>query len=180
MLKDLKYADTHEWVKVEGDSATVGITDHAQVDTFSYFYPVNLECKAIVGLGPPYVRLSGAVVLIYTDIHNECNLLPRHQVPIYSIMFNTQHYGLRCLKKSSGFQDHLGDVVYVELPEVGISVSQGKNFGAVESVKATSDINSPVSGEVVEVNGKLGEEPGLVSVATHVSLNSEIKLPWVD
>ena len=38
VLKDLKYADTHEWVKVEGDSATVGITDHAQVDTFTYFY----------------------------------------------------------------------------------------------------------------------------------------------
>lgn len=80
-----------------------------------------------------------------------------------------------------GFQDHLGDVVYVELPEVGISVSQGKNFGAVESVKATSDINSPVSGEVVEVNEKLSEEPGLVSVATHINQNSsENKLPWVD
>jgi hypothetical protein len=38
VLKDLKYADTHEWVKVEGDSATVGITDHAQVDTYTYFY----------------------------------------------------------------------------------------------------------------------------------------------
>ncbi|KAJ1278066.1 hypothetical protein BS78_04G051700 [Paspalum vaginatum] len=87
--KDLKYADSHEWVKVDGDSATVGITDHAQ--------------------------------------------------------------------------DHLGDVVYVELPEVGISVSQGNNFGAVESVKATSDINSPVSGEVIEVNKKLSEEPGLVN-----------------
>jgi glycine cleavage system H lipoate-binding protein len=38
VLKDLKYADTHEWVKVEGDSATVGITDHAQVGTFIHFY----------------------------------------------------------------------------------------------------------------------------------------------
>nr|ACR35389.1 unknown [Zea mays] len=38
VLKDLKYADTHEWVKVEGDSATVGITDHAQVNTLTYFY----------------------------------------------------------------------------------------------------------------------------------------------
>lgn len=61
------------------------------------------------------------------------------------------------------FQHHLGDVVYVELPEVGSSVSQGKNFGAVESVKATSDIYSPVSGEVVAVNDGLGDEPGLVS-----------------
>ncbi|KAK6154803.1 hypothetical protein DH2020_009051 [Rehmannia glutinosa] len=67
-IKDLKYADSHEWVKVEGNSATVGITDHAQ--------------------------------------------------------------------------DHLGDVVYVELPDEGAEVKQGASFGAVESVKATSDINS--------------------------------------
>jgi glycine cleavage system H protein len=62
-----------------------------------------------------------------------------------------------------GLQDHLGDVVYVELPEVGTAVTQGNNFGAVESVKATSDINSPVSGEIVAVNERLHEEPALVS-----------------
>ncbi|XP_041028771.1 glycine cleavage system H protein 2, mitochondrial [Juglans microcarpa x Juglans regia] len=89
VLKDLKYADSHEWVKVEGNSATVGITDHAQ--------------------------------------------------------------------------DHLGDVVYVELPEVGAPVEQGSGFGAVESVKATSDINSPVSGKIVEVNEELSSSPGLVN-----------------
>lgn len=60
-------------------------------------------------------------------------------------------------------QDHLGDVVYVELPEAGATVKQGASFGAVESVKATSDINSPVSGKVVEVNEELGSSPGLVS-----------------
>lgn len=81
---------------------------------------------------------------------------------------------------SFGFQDHLGDVVYVELPEVGISVSQGKNFGAVESVKATSDINSPVSGEVIEVNEKLSEEPGLVSVVAHTRQNSSENIPSLD
>ena len=43
-------------------------------------------------------------------------------------------------------QDHLGEVVFVELPESGVSVSQGASFGAVESVKATSDVNSPISG----------------------------------
>jgi len=85
----LKYADSHEWVKVDENSATVGITDHAQ--------------------------------------------------------------------------DHLGDVVYVELPEVGAAVTQGGSFGAVESVKATSDINSPVSGKVVEVNEALNSSPALVS-----------------
>lgn len=88
-MKDLKYADSHEWVKVEGKTAIVGITDHAQ--------------------------------------------------------------------------DHLGDVVYVELPDVGAAVTQGNSFGAVESVKATSDINSPVSGKVVEVNEELSNSPGLVS-----------------
>ncbi|PON42477.1 Glycine cleavage system H-protein, subgroup [Parasponia andersonii] len=93
VVKDLKYADSHEWVKVEGTSATVGITDHAQ--------------------------------------------------------------------------DHLGDVVYVELPEVGASVSQGDSFGAVESVKASSDIYSPVSGKVVEVNEELSTSPGLVNASPY-------------
>ncbi|KAL5975741.1 hypothetical protein ACLOJK_020067 [Asimina triloba] len=91
--KDLKYADSHEWVKAEGTSATIGITDHAQ--------------------------------------------------------------------------DHLGDVVYVELPEVGTSVKQGGSFGAVESVKATSDVNSPVSGKVVEVNTELADSPGLVNASPY-------------
>ncbi|XP_028754298.1 glycine cleavage system H protein, mitochondrial-like [Neltuma alba] len=60
-------------------------------------------------------------------------------------------------------QDHLGEVVFVDLPEAGGSVSQGSSFGAVESVKATSDVNSPISGEIVEVNTKLSEAPGLVN-----------------
>ncbi len=89
-MKDLKYADSHEWVKVEGNSATVGITDHAQ--------------------------------------------------------------------------DHLGDVVYVELPEVGAPVTQDSSFGAVKSLKATRDIYSPLSGKVLEVNGELTDSPGLVSL----------------
>ncbi|KAK4491512.1 hypothetical protein RD792_002262 [Penstemon davidsonii] len=93
VIKDLKYADSHEWVKIEGNSATVGITDHAQ--------------------------------------------------------------------------DHLGDIVYVELPEEGTEVAQGASFGAVESVKATSDINSPISGKVVQVNTKLNDSPGLVNASPY-------------
>ncbi|XP_078437329.1 single hybrid motif superfamily protein [Wolffia australiana] len=89
VLKDLKYADSHEWVKVEGNSATLGVTDHAQ--------------------------------------------------------------------------EHLGDVVFVELPEVGAQVSKGASFGAVESVKATSDVYTPVSGKVVEVNQELLQSPGLIN-----------------
>ncbi|KAL1829980.1 hypothetical protein DCAR_0209372 [Daucus carota subsp. sativus] len=60
-------------------------------------------------------------------------------------------------------QDHLGEVVFVELPEPGAAVTQASGFGAVESVKATSDVNSPISGEVVEVNTKLTETPGLIN-----------------
>ncbi|RXH73633.1 hypothetical protein DVH24_016455 [Malus domestica] len=59
------------------------------------------------------------------------------------------------------FQDHLGEVVFVELPEDGHSVSQRGSFGAVEGVKVTRDVNSPISGKVVEVNSKLTESPGL-------------------
>ena len=53
-------------------------------------------------------------------------------------------------------------MVFVELPEPGTTVSQSSSFGNVESVKATSDVNSPISGEVVEINPKLSETPGLV------------------
>ncbi|KAK2662450.1 hypothetical protein Ddye_001024 [Dipteronia dyeriana] len=60
-------------------------------------------------------------------------------------------------------QDHLGEVVFVDLPEPGGSVGKGGSFGAVESVKATSDVNSPISGQIVEVNSKLTETPGLVN-----------------
>ncbi|KAH0889498.1 hypothetical protein HID58_051927 [Brassica napus] len=101
VLKDLKYAESHEWVKIDGNKATFGITDHAQ--------------------------------------------------------------------------DHLGDVVYVELPDLGRSVSQGESFGAVESVKATSDINSPVSGKVVEVNEVLSESPGLVSSFDSWNVLADVK-----
>lgn len=60
-------------------------------------------------------------------------------------------------------QDALGDIVYVELPEVGDELDSEDTFGAVESVKAASDIYSPVSGVVVEVNSALEDDPGLVN-----------------
>lgn len=60
-------------------------------------------------------------------------------------------------------QDLLGDIVYVELPEEGESVSAGEEFGVVESVKAASDLYSPVSGEVVEVNHGLDDAPETVN-----------------
>ena len=86
---DLKYASTHEWVKIEGDLVITGISDHAQ--------------------------------------------------------------------------DALGDLVYVEAPEVGSQVVAGTQAGVVESVKTASDIHAPVSGEVVEVNTALQDDPDFVN-----------------
>jgi glycine cleavage system H protein len=56
-------------------------------------------------------------------------------------------------------QDELGDVVFVELPEIGTSFASGESFGTVESVKAVSDLYTPVNGEVVEVNEALNDAP---------------------
>ena len=60
-------------------------------------------------------------------------------------------------------QDQLGDVVFVELPEVGDQLQTGKPFGVVESVKAVSDIYAPLSGEVVEINSALPDEPEMLN-----------------
>jgi glycine cleavage system H protein len=60
-------------------------------------------------------------------------------------------------------QDSLSDVVYVELPDVGRSLAQGETFGVVESVKAASDLYMPMSGEIVEINSSLEDEPELIN-----------------
>jgi glycine cleavage system H protein len=60
-------------------------------------------------------------------------------------------------------QHQLGNVVYVDMPEVDDEVTAGEEFGAIESVKAASDLFSPVSGTVVEVNENLADEPGLIN-----------------
>jgi glycine cleavage system H protein len=60
-------------------------------------------------------------------------------------------------------QDQLGDIVYVELPKVGDQIEAGKTFGVIESVKTASDLYAPVSGEVVEVNGDLVDQPQSVN-----------------
>lgn len=86
---DLKYTKEHEWVKVEGNIATVGITDWAQGE--------------------------------------------------------------------------LGDIVFVELPAAGLAVAQMETFGTIEAVKAVSDLFSPVTGKVTEVNAALEDEPMLIN-----------------
>ena len=88
-MSGLKYSKDHEWVRVEGDIATVGISNYAQ--------------------------------------------------------------------------EQLGDVVYVELPELGRTVGQSQEAAVVESVKAASEVYAPVSGEVIEVNQALEDDPALVN-----------------
>ena len=90
---DFFFAESHEWIKIQGDTGTVGISDFAQ--------------------------------------------------------------------------KQLGDVVYVELPEVGAVFDFHQSFGVVESVKAVSDIYSPVAGEVVEVNSGLNDSPELLNEDPH-------------
>jgi glycine cleavage system H protein len=85
------FTEEHEWIDVEGDTATVGITDYAQ--------------------------------------------------------------------------EQLGDIVFVELPDVGVMVDKGKDAAVVESVKAASDVYAPISGEVTEANPALEEDPALVNTS---------------
>jgi len=91
--EDRRYTKEHEWVRLEGDRGTVGITQYAQ--------------------------------------------------------------------------EQLGDVVFLELPEVGRKLSPGEGFGTVESVKAVSELYSPVAGEVVEVNSALAQKPEVVNSDPH-------------
>ena len=89
VIEGIKYADSHEWVKVEGNIGIVGISDYAQ--------------------------------------HS------------------------------------LGDIVYVDLSSEGDEISKGEEFGAVESVKAASDLYSPVSGTIIEINSALEDQPELIN-----------------
>jgi len=73
-------------------------------------------------------------------------------------------------------QQQLGDVVYVELPEVGAKLKQGQSFGTIESVKAVSELYSPVSGEVVDVNASLKDKPETVNSNPHGSWMIAIRL----
>lgn len=92
---DIKYTKDHEWVRIEGDTATFGISDHAQ--------------------------------------------------------------------------EALGDIVFVELPEIGRTIDAGEAYAVVESVKAVSDVYAPVAGEVIEVNEMLEGEPEKVNTDAYGS-----------
>lgn len=73
-------------------------------------------------------------------------------------------------------QEQLGNVVYVDMPEEGDTVTAGEEFGAVESVKAASDLLSPVSGEVVEVNAALEDNPELINSDAFANWIIKVKL----
>lgn len=99
---DRKYTKDHEWIRVAGDSADIGITDYAQ--------------------------------------------------------------------------RQLGDVVFVELPDVGRTMTAGESFGSIESVKAVSELFAPMSGEVVDVNPHLKDHPETVNSAPHETWMVKIRL----
>jgi glycine cleavage system H protein len=73
-------------------------------------------------------------------------------------------------------QQQLGDVVYLELPEIGRTLKQGQPFGAIESVKAVSELYAPLAGEVVEVNTTLQEKPEAINADPHATWMIAIKL----
>lgn len=95
ILKELKYAKSHEWVKIEGNKAYIGISDYAQ--------------------------------------------------------------------------EHLGEVVFVDLPDLDTEVEAGNQFVVLESVKAVSDVFSPVSGKVIKINEELLDNPGLINESPYES-----------
>ena len=77
-------------------------------------------------------------------------------------------------------QEQLGDVVYVELPEVGRAITGGESFGSIESVKAVSELFAPMSGEVIEVNADLKNHPEKVNTDPHGAWMIKIRLTKPD
>jgi len=73
-------------------------------------------------------------------------------------------------------QQQLGDVVYIELPEIGTKLKKDQSFGTIESVKAVSELYSPVSGEVIEVNTALKDKPEVVNADPHASWMITVRL----
>ncbi|MCV6615410.1 MAG: glycine cleavage system protein GcvH [Cellvibrionaceae bacterium] len=92
-----------------------------------------------------------------SEVRSELKYLPSHE------WARVESDGTVTIGISDHAQDSLGDVVYVELPEVGSQVNVGEEAGTVESVKAASDIYSPISGEVLAINEALEDEPETVN-----------------
>ncbi|KAF9499719.1 glycine cleavage system H protein, partial [Pleurotus eryngii] len=93
---------------------------------------------------------------------NGSHIAKRYTVEHESVSFDDAT-GLGVITITDHAQEALGDVVFVELPTIGTEVKQGEQIGAVESVKAASDIYAPVSGTIEEINETLSSEPGLLN-----------------
>jgi len=91
------------------------------------------------------------------------NIVTKGYTEEHEILAFDDETGLGTVSITDHAQSSLGDVVFVELPSVGTNIQKGDQIGAVESVKAASDIYAPVSGEVVEVNERLNTEPSLLN-----------------
>ena len=104
-----------------------------------------------------------------------------------NFLYTKQHewvmveHGIGTIGITDHAQKELGDIVYVDLPKVGSTAQSGKTFGSVESVKAVSDIYSPISGEVVEVNELLTTEPERLNEDPHgLAWLAKVKLSGPD
>ena len=94
-----------------------------------------------------------------------------------AVLYSVEN-GIATIGISDFAQKELGDIVYVDMPSVGDSIKKGSEFGAVESVKAASDLYSPVSGTVIQVNQDLADSPELLNQDPYT--NWIIKLENVD
>ena len=77
-------------------------------------------------------------------------------------------------------QDQLGDILFVEMPEVGDEITSGKEYGIIESSKVASDLISPISGEVVEINERLDDEPEYINEDAYDAWIVKVKLSDID
>ena len=94
-----------------------------------------------------------------TDLINQIRYLPSHE------WGRIDEVGILTVGISDHAQDQLGDIVFIELPEVGAELNAEEESAIVESVKAASDIYAPLSGEVIEINEKLIDEPEMVNAS---------------
>ncbi|KAI9508781.1 glycine cleavage H-protein-domain-containing protein [Russula earlei] len=90
-------------------------------------------------------------------------IVTKRYTPDHEVIKFDDERGIGTVSITDYAQKSLGDVVFVELPEAGAEIEQGESVGAVESVKAASDIFAPVSGEVVAINEELGTQPSLLN-----------------
>ena len=111
----------------------------------------------------PHVAIVGATGAVGQEF---LSVLEQRDFPIgqLKLLASSRSAGKQIRYRGTPFAvEQLSDLVFVELPEVGATLSQGEPFGVIESVKAVSDLYAPLSGEVVEVNGDLADAPETIN-----------------